>query len=143
MQSTVLVGGVIHKDGKILILRRPESKKFFPGCWEIPGGKLDKGESLEEAVIREAREETNLHTKVDRLFFAWTDTLVYKDEKGLDDEEHVVGIGFILTIRDAIAIRLSEKEHSEFRWVGSDELPEKMTFQMRKMVERAFSELRQ
>lgn len=62
----VAVGGVIiDKDNKILLVKRknPPNK----GSWAIPGGKVKFGETLEEAVKREIKEETNLDIKVKDL----------------------------------------------------------------------------
>lgn len=42
--------------GRYLIAKRPEGKALA-GCWEFPGGKLERGESLEEALCRELKEE--------------------------------------------------------------------------------------
>jgi len=50
----------MHK-GKVLLVKR--RKEPFKNYWEVPGGKLEQGESLEKAVIREAKEETNLLIK--------------------------------------------------------------------------------
>lgn len=47
---------VLEKDGKILIAQRPV-EKHCGRLWEFPGGKLEAGESLQECVIRECREE--------------------------------------------------------------------------------------
>jgi 8-oxo-dGTP diphosphatase len=58
----VAVGGVIIKDNKILLVKRahPPNK----GMWAIPGGKVEYGEMLEDAVKREMLEETNLKVRV-------------------------------------------------------------------------------
>lgn len=53
--------GVIRRpDGKFLITQRAENKPWAPGWWEVPGGSVIAGESSEEAVRREIREETGL-----------------------------------------------------------------------------------
>ncbi len=56
--SMVLVAAValIDVDGRVLIAKRPEGKSMA-GLWEFPGGKVDKGETPEAALIREIREE--------------------------------------------------------------------------------------
>ena len=50
---------LIDIDGRILLTRRPEGKAMA-GLWEFPGGKLEPGESPEEAVIRELQEELGI-----------------------------------------------------------------------------------
>jgi 8-oxo-dGTP diphosphatase len=52
------VGAVIVKDGRVLLIMR--GKEPAKGQWSIPGGLVERGETLHDAVIREAREETGL-----------------------------------------------------------------------------------
>ena len=58
VQRTVVVAAcaLIDSDGRILLARRPEGRAMA-GLWEFPGGKLEPGESPEQALIRELREE--------------------------------------------------------------------------------------
>ena len=53
-----------HK-GKYLLIQRSESCNNFIGFWETPGGKIDQGESFDDALIREIREETGLSIVLD------------------------------------------------------------------------------
>lgn len=53
-----VVAAAIQKDGLIFCAQRPEEKSLG-GYWEFPGGKLEDGESPEEALIREIQEEFN------------------------------------------------------------------------------------
>ena len=53
---------IVRKKNKLLILQRPIDK-MLGGLWEFPGGKIEKNESQENAVIREVFEETNLSIK--------------------------------------------------------------------------------
>jgi 8-oxo-dGTP diphosphatase len=53
-----VVGAVIWRDGKILCAQRGATKTLAYK-WEFPGGKIERGESLEEALIREIQEEMN------------------------------------------------------------------------------------
>ncbi len=48
------------EDGKILIIKRSTDSKTNSGKWEFPGGKVDQGESFDQALIREVYEETGL-----------------------------------------------------------------------------------
>ena len=55
------------QDGKILILKRSTDSKTNPGKWELPGGKVDQGESFDHALIREVYEETNLKISLEHV----------------------------------------------------------------------------
>jgi 8-oxo-dGTP diphosphatase len=55
------------EDGKILIIKRSTDSKTNPGKWELPGGKVDQGESFDQALIREVYEETNLKIALNRV----------------------------------------------------------------------------
>jgi len=56
LTPTEVVAAVIERGGKLLITRRPAGS-HLAGLWEFPGGKPHPGESLEEALRREIREE--------------------------------------------------------------------------------------
>ncbi|MEV4233912.1 NUDIX domain-containing protein [Nocardia sp. NPDC050408] len=51
------VGAVVQHSGKVLLLQRP-ADDFMGGIWELPSGKVDSGESIDQALIREVKEET-------------------------------------------------------------------------------------
>jgi len=61
MSATVRVAAAVLFDagGRVLIARRPEGK-YMAGFWEFPGGKLDAGETAEQALARELREELGI-----------------------------------------------------------------------------------
>lgn len=60
----VLVAAValIDVDGRVLLAQRPEGKSMA-GLWEFPGGKVHEGETPEQALVRELREELGIDTK--------------------------------------------------------------------------------
>lgn len=69
-QDTVLIvsAGIIERDdGAILIARRPPGA-WMAGYWEFPGGKLEPGETPEECLAREIREELSVDAEVGAIF---------------------------------------------------------------------------
>lgn len=66
MPPLIVTAAVIETAGKILITRRPDGTRHA-GLWEFPGGKLDDGESPQQCLQRELREELDLHVEVGEL----------------------------------------------------------------------------
>lgn len=93
---------ITTSDGKILLLRRAITDTFEPDTWSLPGGKIEKGESPAEAVVREVKEETNIdiispvlilkkEIKNGSIYY-FNCTLKTEDELSkliLDNEEHI------------------------------------------------------
>lgn len=61
-----VVAGIIIKDGKVLLTQRCEEK--YDGKWEFPGGKVEEGETPENALIREIKEELDVNIIVKNKF---------------------------------------------------------------------------
>jgi 8-oxo-dGTP diphosphatase len=66
-------GGVVRRDGRIAVVHRPRYDD-----WSLPKGKLDPGESWEEAALREVREETGLECELGPELSSAS----YRDRKG-------------------------------------------------------------
>ena len=62
MKTLNVVAAIIHKDDKILATKRGYGE--FINQWEFPGGKIEDGESKEEALIREIKEELNIDIEI-------------------------------------------------------------------------------
>jgi ADP-ribose pyrophosphatase YjhB (NUDIX family) len=77
---------IIEIDGKIVLIKR----KNPPHGWALPGGFVDEGETVEEAVRREMEEETNLSLKHLRQFHVYSDP--QRDPRG-----HTVSVVFTAT----------------------------------------------
>ncbi|MFG3253644.1 (deoxy)nucleoside triphosphate pyrophosphohydrolase [Streptomyces sp. NPDC048172] len=67
----VVVAGAVYDQGKLLAARRTAPPEFA-GRWELPGGKVEPGETPQEALVRELREELGIEVEVlDRLPGEW------------------------------------------------------------------------
>jgi 8-oxo-dGTP diphosphatase len=87
-------GGVIVRDGRVVVVHRPRY-----GDWSLPKGKLDPGESFEEAALREVREECGLICRLEEelaparylsngrpKIVRWWRMTVVREESDTDDE---------------------------------------------------------
>lgn len=63
------MGAVLIDDGRVLLIKR--GKQPLLGQWSLPGGTVEAGETLEQALVREMREETSLEVKVGPLVAAF------------------------------------------------------------------------
>src|SRR5260370_21120100 len=76
--GAVAVAVLIRSDGAVLLAQRPESK-VYSGYWEFPGGKIEPGEPVPEALAREVREELGI--EVERAYPWITRVFVYPHAK--------------------------------------------------------------
>ncbi|TCI52932.1 NUDIX domain-containing protein [Exiguobacterium sp. SH1S21] len=107
----VAVKAVIVQDDHLLIIKRAADDEVDPGTWELVGGKLDFGETLEHALEREVFEESGLRVEIQQLLYATT---------FLTDPNRQVVIMTYLAHPIVTTVTLSE-EHSDARWVTADE----------------------
>ena len=82
----IAVGAVVIKDGKVLLVKR--GKAPSKGLWAIPGGRVELGETLQQAAEREILEETGLTIKAKEPVFVFD--MVAKDEKGMVKYHYVI-----------------------------------------------------
>lgn len=104
-----VVAAAIIKEDKIFCAQRPEGKSLA-GYWEFPGGKLEIGESPEEALIREIKEE----------FDADIEIIDYVNEASYDYD---FGTVIMKTFRaKLLSDKLELLEHQDSKWLTSEEL---------------------
>lgn len=84
------VDGIIINDDKILLIKRKNDP--FKDKWALPGGYVEYGETVENAVVREIHEETNLSVEIKELLGVYSSP--DRDPRG-----HTVTITFILNVK--------------------------------------------
>src|SRR5215217_1289300 len=99
----VCTDGVVIQDRKVLLINRKIEP--FKGCWTIPGGHVDYGESLEDAVRREVLEETGIDAKI----YGLVD--IFSDPKR-DPWGHIISIVYLL-IPEQKTVKLTEYDVTE------------------------------
>ena len=103
---------VFNKKGQFLLIKRSLDNYYAPGVWEFPGGKLDEGQDLSQALEREVLEETGLLI-LPTTRMAFTESYVIPVGKYKDlPYVVIVGIGKVLGGK----FKLSE-EHIDYKWV--------------------------
>jgi 8-oxo-dGTP diphosphatase len=106
---------ISDRRGRVLVLRRPGTSEFNRERWEFPGGRMEPGERIRDALVREVREETGIESEPGGLLGAG------RQERR---EGCVVHLIFSADGR-SLEVVLSE-EHDAYRWVtpkGLSRLP--------------------
>ncbi|MGW5271052.1 (deoxy)nucleoside triphosphate pyrophosphohydrolase [Streptomyces sp. NPDC004044] len=107
MNDRVVVAGAVYDQGRLLAARRSAPPELA-GRWELPGGKLEPGETGEQALVRELREELGVETEpLERIPGEWP-----------------LAPGYVLrvwTARLVSGVPAPLQDHDELRWLGPGE----------------------
>lgn len=121
MKPSVAVDIIIELDGKNIVLIK---RKNPPRGWAIPGGFVNYGESLEEAAVREAEEETGLYIRLKRQLHTYSDP-------ARDPRRHTISTVFIAEGRGTPSAADDAEEVGVFT---KKNLPEIIMFDHRKIL---------
>lgn len=111
------VGAVIIRNNQILLLLRKKAPE--EGCWTIVGGKVEFGETIEDAVLRETKEEIGCNGKI-LAYLGVTNHIIPKEHT------HYVSPRFLVEI-EGDPINMELDSHSEMKWFDINELPSNIT----------------
>lgn len=108
MKSIRVSAAVIHRDGKIFATQRGYGE--YKGKWEFPGGKREEGESGEEALYREIREELDSKVKIEKLICT------------TDYDYPTFHLTMDIYLSTLIEGKLTLLEHEDAQWVSLDSI---------------------
>ena len=103
-----VVAGVIYKNNKFLIAQR-NLKKAQGGLWEFPGGKVEEGESYENALAREMKEEFNANIEVNEYI---GENIHHYPEKD---------IRLLFYKARLLSENIELLEHEDYKWITKEE----------------------
>jgi len=107
MKPTDVVAAIIKKDNLYLVAQRNRDKHMGLK-WEFPGGKVDPGETLQEALVREIYEELNIDINIHEKL---------AEERYKDNEINIILHYFLCTIKNGV---INLNEHEAMAWVNKE-----------------------
>ena len=126
------VRGIIKNDsGEILIVKRHPKSRTDPEMWELPGGKVEKGEHFADALVREIKEETNLDVNVGDFC-----------EAVQNDYSHKRTVQLMMYLDDVEGSVAISEEHTEYMWASIDKIESlELSSSLKKLLEKRNYEL--
>lgn len=112
MPYGLTVRGIVKNDScEILIVKRHPKSRTDPEMWELPGGKVEKGEFFADALIREIKEETNLDVEVGDFC-----------EAVQNDYMHKRTVQIMMYLEDIKGdVKISD-EHTDWMWASIEKI---------------------
>jgi 8-oxo-dGTP diphosphatase len=107
---------LIQNDGYYLVTRRSADDDYMPLKWDLPGGTVDPGETLEEALIREVAEETRIEIVIDKVLYVYTNLATFPERQTFQ----VVYLCRYLRGE----VELDPLDHDKFIWATKKEIDE-------------------
>jgi|TARA_B110000261_G_scaffold42012_1_gene49265 8-oxo-dGTP diphosphatase len=107
MKPTDVVAAIIKKDNLYLVAQRNRDKHMGLK-WEFPGGKVDPGETLQEALVREIYEELNIDINIHEKL---------AEERYKDNEINIILHYFLCTIKNGV---INLNEHEAMEWADKE-----------------------
>lgn len=109
---TVLAVAALVRDGRVLLVHRRPSRRWYPDCWDLVGGHVERGESPHEAVRRECLEELGIRIHDPRPI------AMEVGDPTLDVH------AFLVTRWDGDPANVAPEEHDDLGWFQPRDLPD-------------------
>ena len=130
---------ICNDEGQLLLLKRnPNRLKSIKGVWDLPGGRVQKNESLEDALKREVREETGLNNIVCICPFKMVLSPIRLPTP--DGDVGLVLATYVCQVGDGESICLSD-EHIDFEWFEPSQAAELLAINFPKELVEALAQM--
>jgi len=108
---------IVNDKNETLLLKRTLKARNSAGFWAEPGGGVEVGEKVEDALKREIKEELGVEIKIIK-FLGFTE--------GIVDNQHWISLNYLAKIVSGEINNLEPEKHAEVKWFSLDGLPEKL-----------------
>lgn len=108
---TLLSVAALVRDGRVLLVHRRPSRRWYPDCWDLVGGHVERGESPQAAVRRECLEELGIRIHDPRPI------PMEVSDPTLDLH------AFLVTRWGGEPVNVAPEEHDDLRWFQPSDLP--------------------
>ena len=111
-----IAAGLLCCEGRLLLGKRSARRRAYPGVWDLPGGHVETGETIEQALVRELHEELGITAR------EWREVAVLHAPAMADESANVLCVHvFLVTAWDGEPGNLLPDEHEALAWVTVDD----------------------
>ena len=109
-----VVAVIRNNEGKYLVLKRSEREIAYPGMYTFPGGKVEDNDTIEETLVKEAKEEANLDLKPGKILL--------KDKSFIRPDNQTVKVfSYLCKVENSDNIKISD-DFTDYKWVSFEDL---------------------
>ena len=114
LHIVAVVAVIRNNEGKYLVLKRSEREIAYPGMYTLPGGKVEDNDTVEETLVKEAKEEANLDLKPGKILL--------KDKSFIRPDDQTVKVfSYLCEVENSDNIKISD-DFTDYKWVLFEDL---------------------